>query len=167
MKHIFSLGGHFYILYTDTTRRPRQPVSYQWCALPYFINFRFVLLCRYFSYSIAKFYHFSFELERKRRKTENETRQFSSKWTNLFGFNILGQTGARPGCSIYHQIAAIMKVFNVNRHYETAHSHLPIRLHKVTHFVNQKLKIYPFLSTCDHWTTKTCSGFVAHFTNNR
>lgn len=99
----------------------RLPVSYQLCVSPYFINFHFVLLRRYVSYSIAKFYHYSFELERKRRKTENEKRQFSSRWTDIFRFNLLGQTGARPVYSIYHQITAIMKAFNVERHYETAH----------------------------------------------
>lgn len=118
MNHISSSPGDFYILCTDTTRRP---VSYQWCALPYFINFHFVLLRRYFLYSVAKFYHFSFDLERKRRKTENEKRRFSSKWTDLFCFNLLGQTGARPVCSIYYRIAAIMKAFNVKRHYQTVH----------------------------------------------
>ncbi|XP_025202119.1 general transcription factor II-I repeat domain-containing protein 2B-like [Melanaphis sacchari] len=58
-------------------------------------------------------------MDRKRRKVENENRQFCPEWMDLYCFILPDRVGALPVCLICNQTVAVMKVFNTKRYYET------------------------------------------------
>lgn len=60
-------------------------------------------------------------MDKKRRKVEIENRQFLPEWTYQYSFILPDRAGALPVCLICHQTVAVMKVFNIKRHYETSH----------------------------------------------
>lgn len=75
----------------------------------------------------------------KRRKVKTENRQFLSEWTDLYCFILPSWPGALSVCLICHQTVAVMKVFDVKRHYETSHESFAEKSPTVSHL--RRLKI--------------------------
>ena len=55
----------------------------------------------------------------KRRKVDDESRTFQSAWTEKYFFV---ERYSKPVCLICQTSIAVMKKFNVKRHYEMCHS---------------------------------------------
>lgn len=60
-------------------------------------------------------------MEPKKRKLEDENRQFSPEWTDLYCFTLPSRAGAKPMCLICNQTVALIKSSNIKRHYDTKH----------------------------------------------
>lgn len=55
----------------------------------------------------------------KKRKVADEGRVFQEKWSEMFFFTCINQ---KPVCMICNEAVAVMKEFNVKRHYESKHA---------------------------------------------
>lgn len=61
-------------------------------------------------------------MDSKRRKLDNENRQFNDKWTDEFAFIMPPHTSSKPLCLICQMTIAACKVANIKRHYDTKHA---------------------------------------------
>ena len=57
----------------------------------------------------------------KKRKVDQENRQFRPEWTDTFCFILPGRANAKPTCLICTRTVAVCKKENLNRHYTSLH----------------------------------------------
>lgn len=55
----------------------------------------------------------------KKRKTDNESRQFKSEWTEKYLFV---PVGAKPVCLLCNESISVTKEYNLRRHFKAMHS---------------------------------------------
>ena len=60
-------------------------------------------------------------VEKKKRKLEDENRKFQSEWENLFFFI---QVKGNAVCLICRHTITILKLYNLKRHYEQKHGEI-------------------------------------------
>ena len=58
----------------------------------------------------------------KKRKVDQENRQFKAEWTDNFCFILPDHVNAKPMCLICMQSVAVCKAENMKRHFNTMHS---------------------------------------------
>ena len=57
----------------------------------------------------------------KRRKVDGENRQFQREWTEKYLFTLPTVMGKKPMCLLCSESIAVMKEYNVKRHYKSSH----------------------------------------------